>query len=69
MQAIPAHSFHEKLIERNFPPIDYGFAYGSGVFVQPDLYEANASSGPMLDYIFVVQDPLAWHAQVAMPYN
>lgn len=62
----PAHSFHQQLVERNFPPIDYGFAYGSGVFIQPDLYLANASSGPMLDYIFVVADPLAWHAQVAM---
>jgi hypothetical protein len=57
-----------ELVNRNFPAIDYGFAYGSGVFVQPDLYQAHhkpgAASGPMLDFIFVVQDPHAWHTQV-----
>jgi hypothetical protein len=57
-----------KLVQRNFPAIDYGFAYGSGVFVQPDLYEAHhkpgAASGPMLDFIFVVEDAQAWHTEV-----
>uniref|UniRef100_A0A383W2E8 Phosphatidate cytidylyltransferase, mitochondrial n=1 Tax=Tetradesmus obliquus TaxID=3088 RepID=A0A383W2E8_TETOB len=57
----------EDLVQRNFPAIDYGFAYGSGVFVQPDLYEAHhrpgAASGPMLDFIFVVADPQAWHTE------
>lgn len=59
----------EDLVQRNFPAIDYGFAYGSGVFVQPDLYEAHhrpgAASGPMLDFIFVVADPQAWHTEVS----
>lgn len=56
-----------KLVQRNFPAIDYGFAYGSGVFVQPDLYKAHhkpgAASGPMLDFIFVVEDAQAWHTE------
>eukprot|EP00879_Flechtneria_rotunda_P009206 GHRR01009639.1.p1 GENE.GHRR01009639.1~~GHRR01009639.1.p1 ORF type:complete len:335 (+),score=134.93 GHRR01009639.1:217-1221(+) len=55
------------LVKRNFPPIEYGFAYGSGAFKQPGLYEHNAAagsaSGPMLDFIFVVDDPQAWHEQ------
>jgi hypothetical protein len=58
-----------ELVHRNFPAIDYGFAYGSGVFVQPDLYQAHhrpgAASGPMLDFIFVVADPQAWHRQAS----
>ncbi|KAF6265196.1 mitochondrial translocator assembly and maintenance protein 41-like protein precursor [Scenedesmus sp. NREL 46B-D3] len=56
-----------ELVQRNFPAIEYGFAYGSGVFVQPDLYKAHhrpgAASGPMLDFIFVVADPQDWHTQ------
>ena len=57
------------LVQRNFPSIDYGFAYGSGVFVQPDLYQRHSiggsAAGPMLDFIFVVDDPPSWHAQVS----
>lgn len=55
------------LVRQHFPPgISFGFAYGSGVFVQPDLYQPNApaGSGPMLDFIFAVSDPIAWHQQV-----
>jgi hypothetical protein len=54
------------LIQDNFPPVSYGFAYGSGVFVQPDLYAPNApkGSGPMLDFILAVDSPQEWHAQV-----
>lgn len=61
------HTHHlAALVQQHFPPISYGFAYGSGVFVQPELYHPNtpAGSGPMLDFIFAVQDPLAWHTQV-----
>jgi len=56
------------LVQQHFPPISFGFAYGSGVFVQPDLYHKDtpAGSGPMLDFIFVVEDPLDWHTQVAV---
>jgi hypothetical protein len=56
----------EDLVARNFPPVYYGFAYGSGVFLQPDLYQSGtgaSSTGPMLDFIFVVDDPTSWHAQ------
>jgi hypothetical protein len=54
------------LVQQHFPTIDFGFAYGSGVFVQPDLYQpdAPAGSGPMLDFIFAVENPVAWHGQV-----
>ena len=70
----------------SFPPVQHAFAYGSGVFKQPGLYDAEAgaaaapagapaaaaaaasSSGggkPMLDFIFAVDDPVAWHAEVS----
>lgn len=54
------------LMRQHFPPVSYGFAYGSGVFVQPDLYESNTPkhAGPMLDFMFVVDDPQRWHAEV-----
>lgn len=61
-----------------FPPVEYGFAYGSGAFEQPDLYpkqeavKATAATTaptktggpptPLLDLIFAVDDPRAWHA-------
>lgn len=66
-QAQQQHTHHlASLVQQHFPPISYGFAYGSGVFVQPDLYQPNApaGSGPMLDFIFAVEDPVAWHTQV-----
>jgi hypothetical protein len=54
------------LMRQHFPPVNHGFAYGSGVFVQPDLYQANTPkhSGPMLDFMFAVDDPQRWHAEV-----
>ena len=58
----------------DFPPVQHAFGYGSGVFHQPDLYEqphaatgnapAVRSDGPQLDFIFGVEDPLQWHAEV-----
>ncbi len=53
----------------HFPPVAYGFAYGSGVFHQAGLYDtqelsAAKGAGPMLDMIVVVDDPVQWHAQV-----
>ena len=52
-----------------FPPVDLAFAYGSGVFQQSgyavlpsgDLDAARTPS-PMVDLVFAVSDPLAWHA-------
>jgi Phosphatidate cytidylyltransferase, mitochondrial len=51
-----------------FPVIQHAFAYGSAVFHQPSrcLEGLDQSSRPkrMLDFIFAVEDPLAWHQQV-----
>ncbi|KAK3093251.1 hypothetical protein FSP39_013269 [Pinctada imbricata] len=47
----------------NFPDgIDMAFAYGSAVFKQEGQDEAQKKSN-MLDFIFVVNDPLEWHSQ------
>jgi Phosphatidate cytidylyltransferase, mitochondrial len=58
------------LVARNFPPIEHSFAYGSGVFAQAGLYGGDAApgsaSGPMLDFIFAVADPAAWHEQARL---
>lgn len=61
-------------IQGVFPPVAYAFAYGSGVFHQPGLYGRDRTgsdkevggdtAGPMLDYIFAVNDPTEWHAVV-----
>ena len=42
-----------------FPSIDFAFSYGSGVFEQCGYdYKIKNSSLPMLDFIFVVKDPI-----------
>ena len=49
----------------HFPRIEHAFAYGSGVFDQPGLYpDPRADARPLVDLIFAVEDPPAWHAQV-----
>lgn len=48
----------------SYPPVEAAFAYGSGVFKQPDLYKPNAGNGPMIDLVFVVESERDWHAQV-----
>ena len=76
----PAEVLHSVL--DSFPPVQHAFAYGSGVFEQPGLYDAPAAEGlaeaaaggaaaaapaadqPMLDFIFAVDDPVAWHEEV-----
>ena len=59
-----------RLLDANFPidTIDHAFAYGSAVFTQPGLYPSGAGPGAgagadtaMLDLIFTVSDPVAWH--------
>ena len=48
-----------------FPAVRHAFAYGSGVFVQPGLYDAESKAQkPMLDFIFAVDSPEEWHQQV-----
>lgn len=49
----------------DIPHVQHAFAYGSGVIVQPDLYESHSTNKPMLDFIFAVDDPVEWHAQVS----
>lgn len=83
----PADVLHSVL--NGFPPVQHAFAYGSGVFKQPGLYDAMPEAGqlsaepaggaaaaadpasssgaadqPMLDFIFAVEDPVAWHTEV-----
>lgn len=48
----------------DLPHVQHAFAYGSGVIVQPDLYDHSSTNKPMLDFIFAVDDPVDWHAQV-----
>ena len=54
-----------KEVLRMFPPTICAFAYGSGVVEQGgyDYSHEDTSKLPMLDMIFVVQDPLEWHGQ------
>lgn len=76
----PAEVLHTVLA--SFPPVQHAFAYGSGVFKQPGLYDgqpeasaevptaaaagaAGTGDRPMLDFIFAVDDPVAWHAEVS----
>ena len=44
----------------SFPPVDFSFAYGSGVFRQ-ESYPAGGA--PMVDVVFAVRDPAGWHAR------
>jgi translocator assembly and maintenance protein 41 len=50
-------------ILRQFPPIEFAFAYGSGVIAQDgyDYSKQNKAELPMLDMIFAVDDPAEWH--------
>lgn len=65
-------------ILEDFPPVQYACGYGSGVFTQPDLYEpapvgpdgsvahtGGPRDAPQLDFIFGVEDPVAWHREVS----
>lgn len=49
----------------SFPPVEFAFAYGSGVVEQGGYkYEqAVPSNMPMLDVILVVEDSEKWHAE------
>ena len=46
---------------QQFPPIQFAFAYGSGVVVQGGYNYNKAKALPMIDFIFAVNDPLEWH--------
>ena len=46
-------------LDASFPRMAFTMAYGSGVFQQKN-HNASAS---MVDLVFAVDDPLAWHDQ------
>lgn len=48
----------ERALRDTFPAVQFSMAYGSGVFVQRD-HDASTS---LLDLVFAVDDPVAWHA-------
>jgi hypothetical protein len=59
----------QDILRNHLPPCSHAFAYGSGVFKQPALYQAHekgGTSGPMIDYILVVKDAVQWHQQVLL---
>jgi hypothetical protein len=58
----PEQSFQDVIEE--FPSMRHAFAYGSGVFSQPGLYEKK-SERAMIDFIFVVEKPASWHYKVS----
>ena len=59
MSASATLSFNTEALLAAFPPVHYAMAYGSGV-----LRQANAplATPPMVDFVFAVDDPRAWHA-------
>ena len=47
---------------RQYPPVDYAIAYGSGVLQQSNYdYTVEDSKLPMIDIIFAVSDAKRWH--------
>lgn len=48
----------ECALREAFPAVAFSMAYGSGVFAQTD-HDASSS---LLDLVFAVDDPVAWHA-------
>eukprot|EP00605_Chrysophyceae_sp_TOSAG23-4_P002969 GSChrysophyteH1.ASY1.ANO1.3271.1 assembled CDS len=55
---------YDELLQR-FPSVRFAFAYGSGAIEQAGYSQkyASVSDGPMLDMIFAVDDPAAWHLE------
>ncbi|TYZ68976.1 hypothetical protein PybrP1_000210 [[Pythium] brassicae (nom. inval.)] len=56
--AQPATEALERALREAFPAVAFSMAYGSGVFAQKD-HDASSS---LLDLVFAVDDPVAWHA-------
>lgn len=61
----------ESLLEE-LPPVEFSFAYGSGVFQQagydplsspPPSGAGDYSHLPMLDLVFAVRNPTEWHRE------
>ena len=49
---------------KRVPEVVLAFGYGSGVFLQPDLYHGEEK--PQVDFVFGVKDPFVWHAEVIL---
>ncbi len=49
---------------RQFPPIDFGFAYGSGVVEQHGYEYSKAAELPMVDLVFVVKNSEEWYVML-----
>lgn len=49
---------------KRVPEVVMAFGYGSGVFVQKDLYRGGER--PQVDFVFGVEDPLSWHEEVTL---
>lgn len=47
----------DRALREKFPPVQFSMAYGSGVFQQKN-HDASTS---LLDLVFAVDDPVAWH--------
>lgn len=49
-----------------FPSLRHAFAYGSGIYTQPGLYNGGTllADRASLDFIFVVENPASWHYEV-----
>lgn len=47
----------------DLPPVEFAFAYGSGVFQQPGHLDLSKKEVPMVDYILGVENPALWHTQ------
>ena len=52
-----------RLITDRFPARAFSMAYGSGVFKQAIGEAAPSGPKPMIDLVFAVDDPRAWHAE------
>ena len=50
----------DRFVLPGFPKIEFGFAYGSGVFRQQDNEKKDST---MVDFIFSVKDSRQWHAE------
>jgi translocator assembly and maintenance protein 41 len=58
---LPPLPFDAAAVLASVPPTAYAFAYGSGAVPQAGR-AASSSAPPMVDFIFAVDDPRAWHA-------
>lgn len=47
----------------DLPTVEFAFAYGSGVFVQPGNWHVARNEAPMVDYILGVKAPVLWHSE------